>query len=143
VNVSAIRPSALAESKVGWEIFLNFALKTGAIGVTEKEEFEDRNERALDQLCSLQARYQAIVIPRCASWPCCKARWLAVVLMWQTAGAPYRMSRPCGAGIAVLWVGHGYRWARESGGLREATYSWSPRPVIWWPRRWLGLSASR
>jgi len=98
VNVSTIRPSALAESKVGWEIFLNFALKTGAIGVTEKEEFEDRNKRALDQLYSLQASYQAT---------------------------------------------NGCRWARESGGLREATYSWSPRPVIWWPRRWLGLSASR
>jgi hypothetical protein len=96
--VHARLPSALAELKVGWEIFLRFAFETGAIGVTEKEEFEDRNKRALDQLYSLQASYQAT---------------------------------------------NGCRWARESGGLREATYSWSPRPVIWWPRRWLGLSASR
>jgi len=57
-EVHARLPSALAELQTGWEIFLQFALEIGAIGRTEQEELEERNEKALGLLAALQVRYQ-------------------------------------------------------------------------------------
>jgi len=41
------------------EIFLDFALETGAIGTSEKQAFAERNEKALDQLAAFQAKFQS------------------------------------------------------------------------------------
>jgi hypothetical protein len=56
--VHARLPSALAELKTGWEIFLQFAFETGVINEKEKQELEERSQRAFAQLCALQAKYQ-------------------------------------------------------------------------------------
>ena len=57
--VHARIPSALAELQAGWETFLNFAQEANVINATEKKDLEVRNERALAQLCVLQAAYQS------------------------------------------------------------------------------------
>jgi hypothetical protein len=57
--VHARLPSALAELQTGWEMFLQFALEVGAIGLAEKEELEQRGGRALGKVAALQAKYQA------------------------------------------------------------------------------------
>jgi hypothetical protein len=41
----------------GFELWLEFALETGAIGKVERMELEQRCERALEELAILQARY--------------------------------------------------------------------------------------
>ena len=51
-------PGALAELHAAWEIFLDFAFETGAISRSEKHALAERNEKALDQLGALQAKYQ-------------------------------------------------------------------------------------
>jgi hypothetical protein len=56
--VHARLPATLAELQGGWEQFLEFALEVGAIGRAEKEELEERSQRAFAQLCALQAKYQ-------------------------------------------------------------------------------------
>jgi hypothetical protein len=56
--VHARLPTTLAELQGGWEQFLEFALEVGAIGRAEKEELEERSQRAFAQLCALQAKYQ-------------------------------------------------------------------------------------
>ena len=61
--VHARLPSALAELQTGWEMFLDFALEANAINATEKKDLEVRNERALGQLCILQAAYQSASDP--------------------------------------------------------------------------------
>ena len=62
--------------------------------------------------------------------------------MWRTAGAVLLKKLNSGAGLANRRVGDGYRWAQESVGSPEETYSWSLGPAIGWPRRWLGPIAS-
>jgi hypothetical protein len=62
-EVHARLPSALAELQAGWEMFLDFAFEADAINATEKQDLTVRNERALDQLCALQAAYQVASDP--------------------------------------------------------------------------------
>ena len=52
-------PAALAELQGGWEMFLQFALEVGALSGAEKKQLERRCERALAELGSVQAKYQA------------------------------------------------------------------------------------
>jgi hypothetical protein len=49
-------PGALAEQQTAWEIFLDFALETGAISTPEKHGLAERNDKALGQLSALQAK---------------------------------------------------------------------------------------
>ena len=56
--VHARIPSALAELQTGWEIFLKFAFEAAVIGKRERQDLEERSQRAFDQLCALQAKYQ-------------------------------------------------------------------------------------
>ena len=56
-EVHARLPAALAELKGGFELWLDFALETGAIGTRERTELEKRCERALQELAVLQTRY--------------------------------------------------------------------------------------
>ena len=51
-------PSAVAELQSGMEIFLEFGVATGAIGLAEKEELERRSASALGELSARQAKYQ-------------------------------------------------------------------------------------
>ncbi len=55
--VHARLPAALAELRSGFELWLEFALETGAIGIAERTELELRCERALQELATLQTRY--------------------------------------------------------------------------------------
>jgi hypothetical protein len=57
--VHARLPSALAELRIGWKIFLEFAFEIGSIGQPEKDDLEERSQKAFAQLCPLQAKYQA------------------------------------------------------------------------------------
>jgi hypothetical protein len=57
-EIHARLPGALAELHAVWEIFLDFAFETGAISRSEKHALAERNEKALDQLGALQAKYQ-------------------------------------------------------------------------------------
>ena len=52
-------PGTLAELQVGWEIFLDFAVETGAIDATEKENLELRGRTAFRTLGTLQTKYQS------------------------------------------------------------------------------------
>jgi len=61
--IHARLPGALAELQSGWELFVEFALEVGAIGRAEKEELEEKSKRALGQLATLQAAYQAATDP--------------------------------------------------------------------------------
>jgi hypothetical protein len=56
--IHARLPTALAELQAAWEIFLDFALEVGAITKTEKQQLEERNENALNELVERQAKYQ-------------------------------------------------------------------------------------
>ena len=56
-TVHARLPGALAELQSGFELWLEFALETGAIGTEERMELEQRGEQALQELATLQARY--------------------------------------------------------------------------------------
>ena len=62
-EVHARLPSTLAELQAGWEIFLDFALEANAINAAEKQDLAARNERALAQLCTIQAAYQSASDP--------------------------------------------------------------------------------
>jgi hypothetical protein len=55
--VHARLPAALAELQSSWELWLEFAVETGAIGTTERMELEQRGERAFQELAVRQARY--------------------------------------------------------------------------------------
>ncbi len=57
-TVHARLPGTLAELQGAWELFLEFALEVGAIGLAEKDKLEGRRQRAMAQLCALQATYQ-------------------------------------------------------------------------------------
>ena len=126
----------------GWELFLEFALEVGAIGRAEKEELEERSQRAFAQLCALQAKYQQASDPA--------LRFVALLQAALACGRAHVADRRgrapargrSGAGSANLPAGGGCRGAPESVGSREATYSWSPQPAIKWPRHWQGPSAS-
>ena len=52
-------PGALAELQSAWEIFLDFAIETGAISSSEQHSLAKKNLEALDQLAAAQAKYQA------------------------------------------------------------------------------------
>ena len=56
-TVHARLPSALAELKTGWEMFLQFACEVGAIDGAEQKELEQRGSRAFEELGVLQAKY--------------------------------------------------------------------------------------
>src|SRR5262249_40632104 len=56
-SVHARLPAALAELQSGFELWLEFALETGAIDTAERTELEQRCERAFQELAVLQARY--------------------------------------------------------------------------------------
>jgi len=56
--VHARLPGALAELQAAWEMFLEFALEVGAIGLAEKVKLVDRGERAFLTLATLQSQYQ-------------------------------------------------------------------------------------
>jgi hypothetical protein len=62
-SVHARLPGTLAQLQSAWEMFLQFALEAGAIGMEERQKLEKRNERALAQLAVLQARYQGASDP--------------------------------------------------------------------------------
>jgi hypothetical protein len=62
-SIHARLPTTLAELQSGWEIFLDFALEVGAIGKREKQELEDRSQRALAELADRQAKYQLAADP--------------------------------------------------------------------------------
>ncbi len=51
-------PTALAELRAGWEIWLQFALDVGAIGKAERKELEHRSGVAFNELAIRQAQYQ-------------------------------------------------------------------------------------
>jgi hypothetical protein len=55
--VHARLPGALAELQSGFELWLEFALETGAISTAERIELEQRCERAFQELVTLQVRY--------------------------------------------------------------------------------------
>ena len=55
--VHARLPGALAELQSGFELWLQFALETGAISIAERMELEQRCEQAFRELSILQARY--------------------------------------------------------------------------------------
>lgn len=57
-TIHARLPGALAELQTAWEIFLDFAVEAGAIGAAERLALAERNNKALDQLARLQAKYQ-------------------------------------------------------------------------------------
>jgi len=57
--VHARLPGALAELQSAWEIFLDFAIETGAMSNSEQHSLVKRNREALDQLAAAQATYQA------------------------------------------------------------------------------------
>jgi hypothetical protein len=57
-SIHARLPTALAELQSGWEIFLAFAVNAAAIGMKERQELEDRMERALAEVAERQAKYQ-------------------------------------------------------------------------------------
>ncbi len=57
-TIHARLPGALAELHSGWELFVEFALEVGAIPTAEKDELEERTQRAFAELCALQATYQ-------------------------------------------------------------------------------------
>jgi hypothetical protein len=56
-SVHARLPGALAELQSGFELWLEFALETGAISTAERTELEQRCERAFQELAVLQIRY--------------------------------------------------------------------------------------
>jgi hypothetical protein len=56
-EIHARLPAALAELQSGFELWLQFALETGAVGTTERMELEQRGERAFQELAVRQARY--------------------------------------------------------------------------------------
>ena len=51
-------PAALAELQSGWEIWLQFALEVGAIGIGEHQELLQRGTLAFGELAVRQAPYQ-------------------------------------------------------------------------------------
>ncbi len=55
--VHARLPVTLAELQSGFELWLEFALQTGAISTAEQMELEQRCERAFQELAALQVRY--------------------------------------------------------------------------------------
>ena len=55
--VHARLPAALAELQSGFELWLEFAIETGAIDTAERTELEQRCGRALQELAVLQTRY--------------------------------------------------------------------------------------
>jgi hypothetical protein len=55
--IHARLPAALAQVQSGWEIFLRFALESGAIEPVERAELDRRSERALKEMVGLQASY--------------------------------------------------------------------------------------
>ena len=55
--VHARLPGALAELQSGFELWLEFALETSAIGTVERVELEQRCERAFQELADRQIRY--------------------------------------------------------------------------------------
>jgi len=61
--VHARLPSAVADLRAGWEIFLDFAFEAGAISRLEQAELKDRWERALDELAAVQTRYHQVSDP--------------------------------------------------------------------------------
>jgi hypothetical protein len=61
--VHARLPAALADLQSGFELWLEFALETGAIGTTERTELEQRCERAFQELVLLQTRYHQAADP--------------------------------------------------------------------------------
>jgi Domain of unknown function (DUF927) len=63
--VHARLPAALAELQSGFELWLEFALETGAISTAERMEMEQRCERAFQELAVLQARYHQASDPAC------------------------------------------------------------------------------
>ena len=61
--VHARLPGTLAEMQSGFELWLEFALETGAISIAERMELEQRCERAFRELSILQARYHQVSDP--------------------------------------------------------------------------------
>jgi hypothetical protein len=57
-GVHARTPRALAELSMAWKLFLEFALESGAITLSENAELEHRQERAFEEIGSLQSIYQ-------------------------------------------------------------------------------------
>jgi hypothetical protein len=55
--IHARLPAALAELQSGFEMWLKFALETGAIAMGERMELEQRCERAFQELADRQIRY--------------------------------------------------------------------------------------
>jgi hypothetical protein len=56
-TVHARLPSALAELRTGWEMFLQFACEVGAIDGAARKKLEQRGSTALEELGVLQAKY--------------------------------------------------------------------------------------
>jgi hypothetical protein len=56
-TIHARLPGALAELQSGFELWLEFALETGAIDTAEQTELMRRCERAFQELAALQTRY--------------------------------------------------------------------------------------
>ena len=56
-TVHARLPGALAELQSGFELWLEFAIETGAISIAERIELEQRCDRAFQELAALQTRY--------------------------------------------------------------------------------------
>jgi hypothetical protein len=55
--IHARLPAALAELQSGFEMWLDFAFETGAIGAEERMEFDQRCALAFQELAALQIRY--------------------------------------------------------------------------------------
>ncbi len=55
--IHARLPTAIAELRAGWEIFLDFALESGAIGREEQVNLAKRSERAFGELEVMQIPY--------------------------------------------------------------------------------------
>ena len=62
-NVHARLPSALAELESAWEIFLEFALESGAVSDPERNELAERARHALDEIALIQTPYQEAADP--------------------------------------------------------------------------------
>jgi hypothetical protein len=102
-------PAAAAELQSGWEIFLQYALEVGAIGVAEKAELEGRGRRALGELAAFQAKYQV-----------CDPAWRFVGLL-QAALSGGRAHVADRRGRAPAEAGR-WGWQRTASGR-----GWTPR----------------
>jgi len=123
-------PSAIADLRAGWEIFLDFAVEAGAISRPEQVELKDRCERAMDEFAAVQIRYQQASDPALRFISLLQAALMSgrahmADRLGKTPQSPASWGwrrRPSGRG----WAAQGTRigWVAETDAFLEPTISY-------------------